>query len=225
LSACTRTTPPPTEPADTPDYKAQVVALRAENKTLRAELDDKKEAILQLTGEVEKKAAAATYMEEQLERTREVLEYAERQFISLERGLQSYETKASAVAALAEAKLSFDKTLRNQPFARNMVNVQQAREKIKESDILLSQKRYAASVYFSKRAIRLLEETRSQESVRIVSADDVNMHTGPGREYEVIARLDVGTVLIQVDYDAPWLRVETRGGQAGWVHESLTVSQ
>jgi uncharacterized protein YgiM (DUF1202 family) len=175
---------------------------------LKKELDTRNEIILKQRGE--------------LARTRDVLELAEKQFISLERGLQNNETKASAVAALAEAKLAYDATVRADPEAGNLAVVQQAEKKITTSDQLLSQQRYAASVYFARRAMRLLRDKGVKQNIRIVAVDHANFRQGPGMEYEVLGRFAMGTLLFEIGSNSSWYRVETADGRAGWIHSSVT---
>ena len=159
----------------------------------------------------------------ELERTREYLDYAEAQFISLERGLQSRESKASAVATLAEAKLAYDKRIREDRLAGKLRNVQQAKAKIAKSEELLTQKRYAAAVYFAKRAKRLLE-TEERTIIHIVSVGQANLRRGPGLKHDVLHRLTLGTVVIQTGAQSNWYQVKTRDGKKGWIHQSVTAA-
>jgi hypothetical protein len=189
----------------------------------RHELEKKKEAILKLTADLEKHIEANGYLQSELEHTQSVLEYAERQFISLEQGLQTNQTKASAVAVQAEARLAYDKVVREDPLAKNRSNVKGALEKLQRSDQLLPTGRYAASVYFAKRAIRLLEEHEDEHLIRIISVEKANLRNGPGLDYNVVAKMPLGTVLVELENRAPWYKIETRTGVSGWVHESVTV--
>jgi hypothetical protein len=175
---------------------------------LKKELENRNEVILKLTAD--------------LERMGDILEYAERQFISLERDLQNNETRASAVAALAEAKLSYDASLREDPESSNLPAVHEARDKIETSDRLLSQARYAASVYFSRKALRLIEDKHVKRNIRIVSVDNANMRSGPGVEYSVLSQVAMGAVLFEIGSQSAWYKVETLDGKAGWIHRSVT---
>ncbi|MEE9269085.1 MAG: hypothetical protein V3V49_02385, partial [Candidatus Krumholzibacteria bacterium] len=124
---------------------------------LEKDIAEKNDLIVKLTATSKAQLETIRSLKVELERTREYLDYAEAQFISLERGLQSRESKASAVATLAEAKLAYDKRIREDRLAGKLRNVRQAKAKIAKSEELLTQKRYAAAVYFAKRAKRLLE--------------------------------------------------------------------
>lgn len=198
-------------------------ASNADSNRLQKALSSKNERIAELTAASENQLEAIRSLQEELERTREYLEYAEQQFISLERGLQSQETKASAVATLAEAKLAYDKRIRDDSSVKQLANVRRAKDKIAKSESLLPEKRYSASVYFAKRAIRLLE-TAERTIIHVVAVSHANMRRGPGLKYEIVHRLNFGSVLIQTGDRADWYKVETRDGKSGWVHESVTVA-
>lgn len=202
-----------------------LAALRDENKALRKDIDAKNALILKLTAESESYAENLRYLEAELRQSREALESAEKQFISADIGLQSSETKASAVAALAEARLAYDRTLRENPDAGALANVQMAREKVRQGEDQLSRERFASSVYFAKRAVTLLEESPSRKMVRIISVDQANMRRGPGLEYDVIERLVMGTVLYESKSINNWHKVRTRDGLEGWVHASVTAAR
>jgi arginine/lysine/ornithine decarboxylase len=185
-----------------------VAAKLRDCERLKKELESRNEVILKLTAD--------------LEHLGDVLEYAERQFISLERDLQNNETKASAVAALAEAKLSYDASIRDNPEAAELPAIRQAHAKIEASDKLLSQERYDGSVYFAKKALRLIEDRHMKRNVHIVAVDNANLRSGPGTEYAVLTRVALGAVLFQVGSQSAWYKVETLDGKAGWVHRSIT---
>jgi uncharacterized protein YgiM (DUF1202 family) len=190
---------------------------------LENEIDEKNDKIVKLTATSEAQLETIRSLRAELERTREYLEYAEAQFISLERGLQSQESKASAVATLAEAKLAYDKRIREDAAAGNLGNVRQARGKIAKSEELLTQKRYAASVYFAKRAKRLLE-TEERTVIHVVSVHQANLRRGPGLKHRILHRLTLGTVLVQTGAESDWYEVKTKGGVKGWVHQSVTTA-
>lgn len=191
---------------------------RVENE--RRALNSQTAALQELTEQLEE---GNRHLQSELQHTRAVLEYVERQFVSLEQGLQSYETKASAVAALAEARLGYDKVVKDDPGAAKRPAVAEALEKIQKSDEMIPKQRYAASVYFAKRALRLLEEHGKGGNVRIVTVNEANMRRGPGLDYDVVTRVALGTVLIELEHQSPWYRVETESGMSGWVHESVTA--
>jgi hypothetical protein len=198
-------------------------SLRAAASGYETDLRASRAHVVELTAQLEEQERATKELRAELDQTREVLDYVERQFISLEQGLQSHETKASAVAALAEARLAYDKILRDDPRAASRLNVRAALEKINRSDEMIPKMRYAASVYFAKRSIRLLDDSATRRHVRVVAVDQANMRLGPGVDFEIVGRVENGTVLIELEQKFPWYRVETEQGMSGWIHESLTA--
>lgn len=213
------------ESARDPKRESSQNDLKDRYNAIENELARTNDALEQLTARYENLAEANRQTEEELHRTREILEYAERQFISLEQGLQKNETKASAVAALAEAQLSYEKALEEVPRARESTSVDEAMSKIRKADEMLARDRFAASVYFATRALRLLENRHSRSSIRVVSAKLANLRIGPGLDYEVIEQLPIGTVLVQHDVSNSWIKVETRAGRRGWIHQSVTANR
>jgi uncharacterized protein YgiM (DUF1202 family) len=223
VAACTLLPLSACEKAQTRGHAAGADSLRTALERVekqRQELRQQNATLQELTGQLED---GNRHLQSELQHTRAVLEYVERQFISLEQGLQSYETKASAVAALAEARLGYDKLIREDPDAAKRPAVAEALEKIQKSDEMIPKQRYAASVYFAKRALRLLEEYNTGGNVRIVTVNEANMRQGPGLDFDVVSRVSLGTVLIELEYKSPWYRVETESGLSGWVHESVTA--
>ena len=212
-------------PTTDPTADDSIRAMQNNVERLHRELEAKNEVIVKLTAEAENYAENNRYLEDELARSRETLDYLEKQFINLERGLQNDETKASAVAALAEAELAYDKAIREDPEALSRVNIRQAKEKIEKSDALFVDGRYNSSVYFSKRAIRLLKEKRQVRKIRIVSVTHANIRAGPGLNFAVVDQLSLGTVLIQMGDKEDWFKVATRNGAEGWIHASVTTAR
>lgn len=197
----------------------------SECDALRADLDAKNEVIVRLTAESESYAENNRYLEAELQRTMDLLDFVEKEFVSLERGIQSNETRASAVAAVAEAELAYDKTFRTDPGAASRSNVHQAKEKVEKANELLAKRRYNGAVYFARRAIRLLEEKHEIPAIRIVSVDQANMRSGPGTKFEITEQLPLGTVLVELASQDDWFKVSTRAGIEGWVHVSVTAGR
>ena len=207
-------------------YQKKIDESNQRAEELEAENERKNEMIAQLTAEVIEKTEVNRLLHEELDQTRDVLEYAEKQFISLEKGLQQHETKASAVAALAEARLAYDKRIRQDPSSGRFANVRQAKVKIRKSDEMLDANRYAASVYFANRAIRLLGEAGDPRNrIVIVAVENANIRSGPGLQHDVLDSLPLGTVLIRMGNESSWYRVKTKSGVSGWIHESVTIAR
>jgi len=205
-------------------YAGENAELQSRTDELESELEQRNAEIVELSADVEELRLSNEALLDRLDRTYEVLEYAETQFISLERGIQQDETKASAVAAIAEGQLALEKKLSNPH--RDPEIMDAAKDKLERSDELLNHKRYAASVYFAQRALRLLEQTRGEvQEIRVVSVDSANLRSGPGITFDVVGRLPLGTVLMQIDSNSAWFHVETKNGGNGWIHESVSVAR
>jgi len=185
-------------------------------RELERELRKQQSRVLRLSAEVQ-------YLEAELTRTRELIEQVERQFITFERNLQTNETRASAVASIAEARLAYDKmAIAGDKSPANDDLIRMALAKIEASDDLLAKKRYNGSVYFSRRALRLLSDEQERRFMRVVSVDNANIRRGPGMNYDVIAHLAMGTTLFQLDTKNEWVKIQTRNGVKGWIHTSVT---
>lgn len=203
--------------ADTESLNAQIAELERELALARANSRA-------LATDVQTQSFENATLTTELNRTRDVLEYAERQFIALEQGLKQKETRASAVATIAEAELRYDRAVQSNPSLLETAHIEEALAKRQLSDHMLNEKRYAASVYFARRASELVElAVSATRPVRIVNVATANMRSGPGMDHDVVARLERGTVLVQLAAESDWYRVDAGGGQAGWVHESVTV--
>ncbi len=185
-------------------------------RNLERELRKQESTVLRLSAEIQ-------YLESELARTRELLEQVERQFITFERNLYTNETRASAVASLAEARLAHDKMARTHDTSEARKNLMKmVLAKIEASDQLLAKTRYNGSVYFSRRALRLLAGEQDRKLMRIVSVENANLRKGPGLNYEVVTQLAIGTTLFQLDMKNEWVRIQTRTGVQGWIHTSVT---
>ncbi|MCZ6765526.1 MAG: SH3 domain-containing protein [bacterium] len=168
-------------------------------------------------------SAEVQYLESELARTRELLEQVERQFITFERDLYTKETRASAVASLAEARLAHDKMARTHDASEAQKHlIKMVLAKIEASDQLLAKTRYNGSVYFSRRALLLIAGEQDRKLMRIVSVENANIRRGPGLNYEVVTQLALGTTLFQLDTKNEWVKIQTRTGVEGWIHTSVT---
>jgi hypothetical protein len=56
---------------------------------------------------------------------------------------------------------------------------------------------------------------------REVTSSKVNLRSGPGMEYQVIAKVTKGKSLDVVEKKGDWLRIRWKGGREGWIHEKL----
>jgi hypothetical protein len=203
--------------------------LRGENSRLKEGLKTRDLDITKLTADLAYQKDRNHQLELLCRSIQQDLTQAEKQFISIERRLQLKETKASAVSALAEAKLSYDKfKSMNGGLQADLETLQDIEHKLEESSQLIQKENYAASVYYSKRVHRMMERSATFQAyhgahgeTRIVSVSTANLRGGPGLDHDIIATLNFGTVILQVDLANDWSRVETQDGIEGWIHREL----
>jgi hypothetical protein len=168
------------------------------------------------------------YLKEELSNTQKDLDRVERQFVSFEERLTRTETKASAVAAVAEVHLLFDKLQSDTPGGLDDETVRGVSGKLTTSEELIKKHNYAAAVYFADRAMKILNQTERRNNLgitegkmKVVSVRVANLRDGPGSGYRVIGRLSLGTVVTHVESADKWTKVRTSSGKHGWVHNSL----
>jgi hypothetical protein len=202
--------------------------LAKENERLRAELQSQALDLAKVNAQYERQKELNAFLEEELDNLKSDLEQVERQFISFERRLQLKETKASAVAAIAEAQLLFDKLESEAPEDLDSVTVANFTAKLEMSDELMRKHNYAASVYYANRAMRILNQTERRKNIdlpagteRVIAVSIANLREGPGSGYEIVGKLHFGTVIVQYDARDEWCRIRTDSGDTGWVHSSL----
>jgi len=202
--------------------------LVTENALLRDDVKTKDLDIAKLSADLEYQKEKTRHFEQLCQNIQEDLTQAEKQFVSIEERLQLKESKASAVAALAEAKLAYDKYKFKHGEDSDAELLAEVEQKLAESGRLIEKENYAASVYYSKRANKMLERSSStrpylrvQGETRIVSVTTANLRNGPGLTHQIIGRLNFGTVLIQEKQSDDWLKVATEQGLQGWIHSDL----
>ncbi len=207
--------------ADYEDVVAENKGLKARAKTLDLDL-------VKLRAENDRQKQINAILEEEFEQIRADLKRVEKQFIRFEQRLQIKETKASAVAAIAEVQILFD-NMRSDPTAPlDSLTALEVDNQLSTSDEMMRVRNYDAAVYYAKRAMRTLNQQERRRNLAIVDGDPriivvskANMREGPGAEFEVIEKLGYGTVIVQLGIDNDWCRVRTKSGVAGWIHISL----
>ena len=204
------------------------IELFAENKGLRDRVQSQELDIAKLRAENRRQVEMNKLLTDELENMKNDLDRVENQFVSLEKRLRLKETKASAVASVAEAQLLFEKMLESGADVLDSLTVSEVTAKLKTSDEMIKKRNYAAAVYFSNRTMRILNQTERRMNVvmtdgdsRIIAVSLANVRSGPGSGYEIIEKLNYGTVIVQIDTNANWSKIRTKDGTAGWVHKSL----
>ena len=61
----------------------------------------------------------------------------------------------------------------------------------------------------------------SEQKTHIVKVDTANMRSGPGTNYEVVAKVKYGVVFRPVSNDGEWTKVVHDDGTEGWMYNNL----
>lgn len=61
----------------------------------------------------------------------------------------------------------------------------------------------------------------SNSKTVIVKVDTANMRSGPGTNYEVVAKVKYGVVFVPSERRGEWVKVAHDDGTSGWLHTSL----
>jgi hypothetical protein len=200
-------------------------AIATELHFLRQQTQDQKLEIAHLEAERQTLAELNKVLEEELSATESDLKQVERQFVSMERRLIRDESKASAVATLAEVRLLFDNLKKQDPSPLDDQTVADVEDKLASANDLTWKRSYSAAVYYANRARRILNQNeRRREALadrKIVAVTRANLRSGPGSSFKVLARLDYGTVVQQIDDKDAWRQIRLANGTKGWIHADL----
>jgi DNA repair exonuclease SbcCD ATPase subunit len=209
-------------------YFQNYAKLSKENKRLRVEVETQELDLTKLHADHQRQIELNEFLSDELENMKNDLDQVEKQFISFEKRLKVTETKASAVAAVAEVQLLFEKLRKDLPGGLDSTTVAEVKYKLATCDELVRKQNYSASVYYANRAMRILNQTERRMNIalsdgdsRIVAVSRANMRDGPGSKFKVIDGLDYGTVVVQLESKNDWCKVRTNSGKSGWIHNSL----
>ena len=166
------------------------------------------------------------YLEREVKRLQADLHQAEASLVAIESGLRGSHTRADAVSAIAEARISVERAEAQAPWRRE--ESREARDKLAEAERQLAAGRSASAVFFASRASRiakgLLAEARQLErhpSARFVAAPRVNLRAGPSTDAPVLEVLYESTPVLPEREEGEWVLVHTLRGPVGWVHAAL----
>lgn len=169
------------------------------------------------------------FFEREIARLREDLARAEASIVAMESGLRGSQSRADAVSALAEARIALDRVSRRVPWRRD--RVEEARAKLAEARRQLDLDHVGSAVFFASRA-QGITESLAQEAelvagwpgLRVVSAERVNLRSGPSLKHPVLAVLEHETPVLPERGEGDWALVRTPSGQVGWVHAPLLLA-
>lgn len=208
-------------------YLYDCARLKEENTSLREQVKSNELDMAILRAEFDNQVKLKEYLKAELESLESDLNYVEKQFVSLERSIQAEESRASAVAVVAEAQVLREKLLRESPGVLDSLTVEEVRARLARSEDMIQKRNYAAAVYHATRAIRVMNLTerrlylRDEGTTRIVSVQQANVRDGPGADYRVVAMLEFGSVVVEMKSEQGWYQIRTKTGETGWIHASL----
>lgn len=166
------------------------------------------------------------YYEREVARLSADLEQAEQQIIAIESGLRGAHTRADAVSAIADARISVARAAKRAPWRR--AETTRAAEKLGEAERQLGAGHVASAVFFASRAARIAggvndeaHEVERHSETRFVLAKRVNLRSGPSTEHPVVEVLTPSTPVFPEGNQGNWALVRTVAGPIGWVHTSL----
>ncbi len=214
---------PATDPAD----DAETRSLRATVERLEARARSLELDLARAHAEIERRDARIAQLEDDVASLRSDLETAERQFVTIERGLLRDETRASAVTAIAEARLRLDRALAADSSSVDSTSVERVHDLLATAGRLVERGNYAAAVYYARRAAREVDRARAHHAeplagdVAVVAAQRANLRGGPSRSAPRVAVLRFGAPVARLATRGDWVHVRTRDGREGWIHADL----
>jgi len=165
-------------------------------------------------------------LEREIQRLRGELHEAEAAMVAIESGLRGAQTRADAVSALAEARISLERARTSAPW--RSTEIAEVTEKLDEAERQFQSGNSGSAVFFASRAKRvadaLIEEARRSAGaagMRKITAPRANLRAGPSTNDAVLVVLGQATPVLPQRSDGEWVLVRTPDGAAGWVHASL----
>jgi hypothetical protein len=210
------------------ELRGEYARLSVQAREMEATLVERDLELVRHGAEVAAQEELNRLLRQELDAATKDLDFLESQFISMERRLTRDETRASAVASLADAQLIYEKLRKDGKPAIGTDVLDDAAGKIASAEDQMKRSNYAAAAYYANRASRLLNQTEERHNAflaggtaRVVSVSSANLRLGPGPAFGVVGRLIYGTVLVEVESRDGWLLVKTRDGTRGWIHNTL----
>jgi len=165
-------------------------------------------------------------LEREVARLRGDLDEAESAMVAIESGLRGAQTRADAVSALAEARISVERARVSAPWRR--AEIAEVTDKLEEAERQFQAGNPGSAVFFASRAQRiadaLCEEARritTAKGAGVITAPRVNLRAGPSTTDAVLSVLSEATPVLPQRSEGEWVLVRTPDGVAGWIHASL----
>ena len=169
-------------------------------------------------------------LEREVSRLRHDVDEAESAMVTIESGLRGSQTRADAVSALAEARISVERADSSAPWRR--AEIAEVKERLEEAERQFQAGNPGSAVFFASRAQRIADSLREEarrasaaEGARRVIAPRVNLRAGPSTEEAVLAVIVEATPLLPQRFEGEWVLVRTPDGTAGWIHTSLLATR
>lgn len=182
------------------------------------------EALIYLRAEADR----ALFLDREVERLRRDLDAAEEALVAIESGLRSSYNRATAVSALAEARISLQRAEAELPYLPEVVD--QARGKLARADSQLAEGHLGAAICFATRAQRIAQsavddarDASGRPDAHFIAGSRVNLREGPSLEAAIAGQLHRGTPVFPERARDDWLLLRTARGRVGWVHASLVA--
>ena len=171
-------------------------------------------------------ADRALFLEREVERLHRDLETAEEALVAIESGLRSNYNRATAVSALAEARISLQRAQAELPYLPDVVA--EAQGKLEKADSQLAEGHLGAAICFATRAHRIAQsaiddarDASGRPDVHFIAGSRVHLREGPSLEYAIAGLLHRGTPVFPERSHDDWLLLRTVRGRVGWVQASL----
>jgi hypothetical protein len=200
----------------------------AESGDVSERLAQRERELVQRSIELENQREANRLLQAELDATLVDLHYLESQFVTLEHQLTREETKASAVATLADAQVLYDRSRESGSGGLGDDDWMEIDRRMTSAEEAMTRQHYAAAAYHAHRAMRLLNRSERQRNsflssgtARVVFVSLANVRKGPGQGSEIVDQLERGTVVVELERDEDWTKVRMRSGDIGWIHASL----
>jgi hypothetical protein len=165
-------------------------------------------------------------LEREIRRLRADLGEAEGAMVAIESGLRGAQTRADAVSALAEARISVERARTSTPW--RSAELAEVSSKLEEAERQFQAGNVGSAVFFASRAKRIADSLReeaqriaSAKGTHVVTAPRVNLRAGPSTTDTVIGHLDEETPVLPQRSEGEWVLVRTPDGTAGWVRADL----
>ena len=240
---------PPLLPDCPPDLTEKVAALVDQNEGLRenlsshqARIDGLEREIANLEIRILQKEALVIELQRRTGSQQKRLDDAITEVVRTKSKLRSIESKAEAASTIAEAEIAL-KSMKSRIEAMDqekMAEFQKAKHLLQKSTQEFKAQNYGGALYLavqSKAQVSAGDRRIQGRSKIATEAGEVafdqplpltlnkntNLRNGPDLTHQILTTLDAGTAIVGYAHKENWIRVRTKAGSNGWVHQSLVM--